>query len=454
MKSKIKNAWIALILCICLLFSGSIRPFFASASPGDEEYADEYTEGDDEYVDDTDYSEPSDDGDSNSVEAKYQDKIDSITERLKELEAENKKIQASINDAKDEKEKAIAKKNAIDWQISITKEEIAQLMERIDILEQDIEDKLKSIELKQKDIEKKQGEIDDNYEILRKRLRAKYMQDTTSTLGLIVGSDSFSDLLTRVEYVRRIAEHDRDLLARLADQRAKLEDEKTGLEEDLRALETIKASVEDDKQETESKKDVLNVQVAEAQLQIQDIAEMERAYLADLEKNKKIQDEAKAELDRIYREIEWSKNAYAGGVMAWPLPAYTPGRGLSVTSEFGPRFGGTDNHTGIDLSGTGVYGSNIVAANDGTVVKANLTYANGVGYGKYVMIDHGVDEQGRTISTIYAHCSSLSVSEGQTVRKGQVIAQVGSTGWSTGPHLHFEVRIGGTPVPPRPYIFS
>lgn len=445
-----KKTFLTLFLCACILLSGSVRPYFCYADDEEPTFEDEaFTEdtSGDEVVDEENVS-------PNAVEEKYQDQIDSLSERLKALEEEKKELDSQINNTKSEKERALATKNALDAQISITREEIATFLERIDLLEQNIGDKQESINLKRRDINNKQSEIDDNYEILRKRLRSKYMQDTTTTLGLIVGADSFSDLLTRIEYIRRIAQHDRALLETLTNQRVALEQEKVGLEYDMAVLEGIKQDVEADKLESENKKEVLNVQVSKAQMQVQDLAEMERAFLADLERNKKIQDEAKAELDRILREIEWSKNAYAGGVMAWPLPDYIPGRGLTVTSEFGPRFNNADYHTGIDLSGTGVFGHNIVAANSGTVVIANTAVTQGRGYGKYVVIDHGVDDNGKSVSTVYAHCSSLSVSVGQTVSKGQAIAQVGSTGWSTGPHLHFEVRLNGTAVPPRPYIFG
>jgi len=456
-----KRAFLSLVLCIAVLLAGPVQPFYGYAYVADSAtYGDDDDYDDDEfYVDDGDDDDNYDDYDDNepepepepqnSTESKYQNQIDNISSQLSELQKEEEKLKQNIAGAKSELEKAQAEKAQIDQQVNLTQEQIALLFERINYLEQDIEDKMQSITLKQQEIEDKQREFDESFELLRKRLRAMYIQDTTSSLGLILGSDSFSDFLARTEHIRRIADHDRSLMAILTDQRIDLENEKLSFEHEKMAMEQVKLSVEADRLETEVKKQQLGVQQEKAQLQIQDIKSMEEAFLADLEKNKKIQDAAQAELDRIFREIEWSKNAYAGGVMAWPVPGYS-----SVTSEFGPRFGGTNMHTGIDISGSGVHGKPIVAANDGVVAKVNFAYSQGVGYGIYVIVDHGIDSNGNSISTLYAHCSSISVSVGQQVKRGQTIAAVGSTGWSTGPHLHFEVRINGSAVNPRPYIFS
>lgn len=440
--SKLTRALLALTICICILMSGSFRPFYTYAALTEDEYGD---------IEDYE-TEQADDSDD--LEAQYSDEINQINNRLKTLEEESKKIQANINATLGEKDKAMAQVNAIGTQISITQEQIASLMSRIQLYEKDIAITQDRIVKKNEDIDRKQGEIDVSYEVLRQRLRASYMQDSSTTLGLILGAHSFADFLTRIEYMQRIAQHDRDLMAKLTDQRQGLEVQRLSLEGEMEALEAYKLSVEADKQETEEKKQILGTQINKAQSTVQNLQDMESAYKADLANNKKIQDAAKSELDRIYREIEWSKQKMTSGPMAWPIPAYTiPGKGY-VSCEVGPRFGGTDNHTGMDISGSGILGSNIVAVNDGTIVKANWAYSKGVGYGIYVMIDHGVNDKGQSVSTLYAHMSNISVQEGQVVKRGQVIGQVGSTGWSTGPHLHFEVRLNGSWVNPRPYLFG
>lgn len=436
MSSKLKNAALALLLCACVLFTGPARPFYAYASLDDDDV--EIIEDDgsyDEYAEE-DYNEPEKTSNSaiDAVIDRLQGQAEAVENKLEDLEQKQKEIENNITSAQQDKNNAISAANYIDQQIANTREYIELLKEHIENLEQQIIEK-------NTQISNKQGEIDENYETLRKRLRAMYMQDTTTTLGLILGSESFADMLSSTEYVQRIAEHDRALLKTLADQRAELEREKGSLQQ-------TKLDVEADRKTTLEKEDELAKQLSTAQLKVQDLVEMERAFKADLEKNKALQEAAKAELDRIFKEIEWSKNAYAGGVMAWPLPGFS-----SISSEYGLRFGGADNHTGIDITGSGVHGHQIVAANSGTVAKVNLSWSPGVGYGIYVIVDHGIKD-GVSISTLYAHCSKILVSEGQTVTRGQAIAEVGSTGWSTGPHLHFEVRLNGKHVNPRPYIFN
>ena len=128
--------------------------------------------------------------------------------------------------------------------------------------------------------------------------------------------------------------------------------------------------------------------------------------------------------------------------MMWPVPGFG-----TITSYYGWRWNKTDYHTGIDISGGGINGATIVAANSGRVAKVNTSYVPGKGYGIYVMIDHG----GGKVS-LYGHCSKILVSEGQSIVKGTPIAKVGSTGWSTGPHLHFEVRENGNHANPLAYL--
>ena len=127
------------------------------------------------------------------------------------------------------------------------------------------------------------------------------------------------------------------------------------------------------------------------------------------------------------------------GKFSWPLPNYS-----TITSEFGPRWG--TNHNGLDISGSGVYGADIVASDGGTVI---LSQEDNSGYGRYVIIDHG-----NGYKTLYGHCSELCVSVGDKVSSGQKIAEVGSTGYSTGPHLHFEIIDNDTKIDPYPFLFG
>lgn len=377
--------------------------------------------------------EPVAEAQDNSAEiAQLQNQLNQVSDDLEQYKQEQERIQADIASAQNEKEKAEKVRNNFGYQITLTENEISALQQRITLLEQDIEQK-------QVSIEEKQAEIDDNYDLFKQRLRAQYMQDNGTLLGLLFGVDSFAEFLSRSDTVNRIAQHDRFLMETLTEERISIEQDKADLE-------TSKQQVEADKAQTEIKKQELAVQYQEAQQQVHDARQMEEAFMADLEKNKAMQQQMQAEIDNLYKQIEFSKNAYAGGAMAWPVPGYS-----TISSSYGWRFSGTDFHTGIDITGSGCHGASIVAANDGVVSLVNTGYTPGVGYGIYVIIDHGMQD-GNSISTLYAHCSSISVSTGQTVKRGQAIAQVGSTGWSTGPHLHFEVRINSNHVNPASYI--
>ncbi|MDR1354238.1 MAG: M23 family metallopeptidase, partial [Oscillospiraceae bacterium] len=151
------------------------------------------------------------------------------------------------------------------------------------------------------------------------------------------------------------------------------------------------------------------------------------------------------QISAILAQLKPTSSEYVGGDLCWPVPGY-----YGITSPYGWRtFGGRrELHGGLDISSHGIYGANIVAANDGTVVFVCRKDSKGWGsYGFYVMIDHGGG-----VVTVYGHCSQIFVSVGQKVKKGQIIGAVGSTGCSTGPHLHFEYRVNGVRKDPMPMV--
>ncbi|WRS27121.1 peptidoglycan DD-metalloendopeptidase family protein [Oscillospiraceae bacterium MB08-C2-2] len=405
---KRRLSFLAFTMAFVLIITGSVRPLLVYANDDEENETQA----------------------SSSTTSKYQSELDAISKKLKELENSSKEIQRNIADAKTQKDKETANKNSLDTQINITKSEIELLEERITVLEQKIADK-------EQEIVDKQAEVDANYEQFRKRLRAMYMNDEASVLGLVLGADSFADFLTKTETVVRISDHDRKLMENLTQERIQLEGLKADLEDNM-------ADVEETRLETENKKKDLGVKLQEVNLKIHEIADMEKQFNSELDKNKAEMARMRAEMDEIYKRIEWDKSPYVGGEMAWPLPGFT-----KISSEYGYRFNGADFHTGMDITGSNVYGQSIVAANAGTVKFVNWTYTAGRGYGIYVIVDHGGG-----VSTLYAHCSSIAVKVGDVVTRGQAIASVGSTGWSTGPHLHFEVRIDGKHTNPKPYVMK
>lgn len=358
-----------------------------------------------------------------TVSSDDQAQIDDLNNQYEELEEHQKEIQAQIDAAKSEKDKYLAEKNQLNGQIDNTQAQINVLTNKITLLDNMIAENNASIA----DLEE---EIDKDYEIFRQRARASYMSGDSSTISLLLGADSFSDFLMKADITARVAENDREIIAGLEANIAELEK----LQEENEAN---KADLNDSKGTLDEKKQQLNGQVSQIQGQIEDIDALQKQYEANKAEIDKMMAQVQSEINDIYASYE-SQGEYTGGVMTWPVPGYT-----GITSYYGWRFNNTDFHTGIDISGSNIYGQNIVAAADGVVIKAQETYVQGVGYGRYLIIDHGGN-----ISTLYGHTSQLLVSEGDHVTRGQAIAKVGSTGWSTGPHLHFEVRENGTAVNP------
>lgn len=358
-----------------------------------------------------------------SVSSNDQAQIDDLNNQYEELEEQQKEIQAQINAAKSEKDKYLAEKNQLNGQIDNTQAQINVLTDKITLLDN-------MIAANNASIAGLEEEIDKDYEIFRQRARASYMSGDSSTISLLLGADSFSDFLMKADITARVAENDREIIAGLEANIAELEK----LQQENEAN---KADLNDSKGTLDEKKQQLNGQVTQIQGQIEDIDALQKEYQANKAEIDKMMAQVQREINDIYASYE-SQGEYTGGVMTWPVPGYT-----GITSYYGWRFNNTDFHTGIDISGSNIYGRNIVAAADGVVIKAQQTYVQGVGYGRYLLIDHGGN-----ISTLYGHTSQLLVSEGDHVTRGQAIAKVGSTGWSTGPHLHFEVRENGTAVNP------
>ncbi len=357
----------------------------------------------------------------------YKGELADLNSQYAELQKKQDAINASINKAKSEKEKQLAVKKELDGQIYLTRQQIQVLEEKISLLNDNIEEK-------EIEIIDKQADIDDNYTLFKKRVRAMYMSGDSSTMGLILGADDFYDFLTRAEVLSRIAEHDRELIERLQKDKADIEEAKAEIEADRADLEGSVANLD-------GLKSTLSGQLEQTQKQIQDISALEEQFLKDKAKNQQEMAAVQADIDDIYAKLE-SMGDYVGGEFLWPVPGYS-----NITSYYGWRFNNSDFHTGIDISGANVYGKKIVAANSGKVVFVQRSYTPGKGYGIYLIIDHGGG-----MSTLYGHTSEILVDVGDYVTRGETIAKVGSTGWSTGPHLHFEIRVNGKHTNPLEYL--
>ncbi len=356
-----------------------------------------------------------------------EDTIADLNDRYNQLEEEAAALQEKIENAQSEKAKQEAIKEKTSQEITIIRNQIAVLEEKITALETEIRNK-------EEEIDGLEDSIAENYDLFKRRMRAMYMSENTTMLSLVLGADSFGDFLSSSEYLKRVAEHDQTLLDELNQTLANVEQAKAEVEEDQNELSSTKQEVEQKKQQLDAK---LNATISE----IQNISQMEQEFLADKEAKQKEMEETQAEIDRIYASMDNSGD-YVGGGFMYPVPGYT-----YISSYYGWRFNGTDFHTGVDFTGANVNGKSVVAANSGTVSFTKNTYTPGVGYGKYIIVDHGGG-----YSTLYGHLSSINVSVGDYVSKGENIGNVGSTGWSTGPHLHFEIRINGQHTNPLNYL--
>ena len=264
-------------------------------------------------------------------------------------------------------------------------------------------------------------------ELVKTRLGVMYENTSSTMLDTLLESRSILEFFERIQYMSVIAQSDSELINDLNDLKLDVE-YKRKMQQEAKALLEQKTS---DKQERLS-----SLKASRAELE--DQLSRSKAELAKLEKEEDALLAESKRLQSVIKNLSKSTKKYAGGPMTWPLPS-----SYTITSSFGmrkhPILRKYKMHTGIDIDGD--TGNSIVAANRGTVIMAQ--YDTSGGYGRMIVIDHGGG-----ISTLYAHCSKLLVSVGDEVKAGGIIAKVGSTGLSTGSHLHFEVRVNGDPVNP------
>ncbi len=271
-------------------------------------------------------------------------------------------------------------------------------------------------------------------ELLAQRLRAAYKHRSISYLNVLLGATSMRELTSRSYVLRQIVKTDRALLDAVhADQQA--------VAQAKARMDALVAQIAELERELNHQAQELGAAQQEKALSLKQIASERALYERQLE-------ELEAESRAIARRLRALMETPAGRARAdqrWSGRFIRPVRG-NLSSRYGmrvhPIFGVRRMHTGIDFSAP--HGTPIVAADSGVVVEARYLR----GYGNTVIIDHGGG-----VATLYAHCSAILVQEGQEVQRGQIIARVGSTGYSTGPHLHFEVRINGEPVNPADYGF-
>ena len=347
-------------------------------------------------------------------------------EELQSQIEQNKKKRQEYNNLANKTAGDISKEKenqeAISEQIVLTQDIIKDLQTKIDTLTQSISD---TEEL----VSKQEAQIAQGVEDYKKRLRTMYLSGNTSYAEILVGSSDFFNFLMNLDLIKSVAKHDDEIISDLITLKEEYEQTKADLLEK-------KTDAENSKAEYDENQEQLNELFSKSKSMMQSLEEEKQHYLSLSAEQKAKEEELQKEVDRLIEEKRRKDNSYVGGIFTWPTPGYT-----YITSPFGWRWGRL--HAGVDISGANIYGKPIVAANSGTVIIAKNTYIPHYSYGKYVAIDHG----GGYV-TVYGHCSSVLVSVGQQVKKGETIALVGSTGDSTGPHLHFEIRVNGVKKDP------
>ncbi len=361
-----------------------------------------------------------------------------------ELNASKTETDKKIEEAKEELENIDAEKSETLQQVEDLIMQISSAQSEIDELNTKISDMNAQIEDAQSKLNEKQEEYDDKEALLEKRLVAAYEAGETKFLDVLLSSQSLTDLISKYYMISEITQSDMDLMEKIKKEQEEIETAKQTLETSKQELDSVRAEKQQkatELQNAKSQKDTyvaqLNEQEKNTQAELEQFEQDKRAIQAQLEKIAR-QEAANAGSSNV---SNITNNPSASGYIR-PIVGY------SITTGWM----GYSGHTGVDFSGAGISGKPVLAAKAGTVVTSTaLKYPNGnyKSYGEYIVINHHDGTM-----TLYAHGApgSRLVSPGQSVRQGQQIMSVGTTGNSTGYHLHFEVRINGRPVNPTPYL--
>lgn len=349
-----------------------------------------------------------------------------LENQLKKTNNSIKSTQTQIKNVEKQQKSLLDEIESIDLEINSTEKELASIQSKINSLNSEISKKEDEIAAAEKKMEEENA-------LLRKRIRVMYENGETAYWQMLLSSDNVLDFLERYELVNQMIESDKNLVTELTNKNNQIQIEKQKLESDKKVIEAAK------RQETENKNKLVTSRSSKNSKM-----RLLETNAAELQKQL---DREKAESDAIEAELKAlsgkSTVVYDNRAFIWPLPATSK----KLTCDYGYRthpVTGVKNsfHTGIDI-GNAPTGTNIYASKSGKVIKAGWNTA----YGNMIIIDHG-----NGISTLYGHASKLLVSVGDTVKQGDIIAKVGSTGYSTGPHLHFEFRENGKSVNPGKYI--
>lgn len=401
--------------------------------------------------------------------------------KVEEYQSQQDEYDKQIEETEDDIAKEEENQKAIQNQMDTVQKTIESLDEYISELQGNIDDLNNQINETQKLVDTKKAEIDSGISDFKKRLRAMYIAGNDSYTSIILGAEDFYDVLMKVELVKRVADHDNKTIDNLIVLKNEYEAAEKKLETQKTEVESEKAKYDEQKAEKTKQREKLKklyAKSAEAQKALEEdkavyekkkseIAEEQEAAEAQwkklVEEAKKRAAEEKAAREAAARAAAANNDTPSGntattqggsstvtGDFIWPVPGF-----YNITYGVGWRWGAY--HAGIDIASSGIRGAQIVASDAGTVVQAENSCTHdygksgscgcGGGYGRYCIVDHG-----NGYMTLYGHMENCIVSVGDKVNQGQTLGYVGSTGFSTGAHCHFEVRLNGAAQNPENYV--
>ena len=364
--------------------------------------------------------------------------INVCASNISDLEGQKSDLESKKKAAQEIVDKMDAEKSDIMAAITELDGKVSELNEEITDLEDQKKELNTEIELTQSELEEAEKQEKEQYEAMKKRIQYSYENGHESFVNVIFAARDMAAMVNENEYAEQIFNYDEKMLGNLIDIKDKVSETKAKLDEELKSVEKIEKDLTEDR-------DAVNIMIEGKQTQINNYNESIEGYNDQIKQYQAGMDEIDSQISAIMAERLKAEQAaasagkpvkiyYTGGHFQWPVSS-----GGSITSTFGPRWGTV--HQGLDIACP--VGTAIVAGEAGTVIASYYSTSAG----EYIVIDHGGG-----VCTEYMHNSQRLVQAGDTVARGQVIAYSGSTGYSTGPHCHFGLRINGTRVDPYPYL--
>ena len=364
---------------------------------------------------------------------------DASTKSLQEAQDEKAQLEKALKEAQGTIEDLKDSKGDIESKVTELNQQLIDISARITDLENQLTAKSEDIQETKDELAGAKEREAQQYADMKVRIQFMYENGQTSYLEALLSSRNISEFLNSADYIAQIQSYDRQKLTEYQDTVESIVNLEAQLEHEYTDLEALKSTVESNKATVAAMMRQKESELADISGDIEDAQSDADYYAAEIQAQEELIAAIKrAEAEKAAAGVE--EHPYTGGAFRWPCPSST-----RVTSDYGTRVstmsGASSNHKGIDIGASA--GADIIAAADGTVTAASYSSAAG----NYVMLDHGGG-----LYTVYMHASSLLVSPGQTVSAGDVIAKVGSTGISTGSHLHFGVSLNGSYVSPWSYL--